>query len=68
MSMHIALFGKPFYEKHKESVKHVVERVAEIDPSALLFDGFRTELDKYMEVPKSLGGFSKAEDLDGIHF
>ena len=66
MSMHIALFGKPFYEKHKESVKHVVERVAEIDPSALLFDGFRTELDKYMEVPKSLGGFSKAEDLDGI--
>ena len=38
MSMHIALFGKPFYEKHKESVKHVVERVAEIDPSALLFD------------------------------
>ena len=25
MSMNIVLFGKRFYEKHKESVKHVVE-------------------------------------------
>ena len=66
MSMHIALFGKPFYAKHRDSVRQVLDRVAEIDPKALLFDGFRHELEKYMETPKSLGRFSSASDLDGI--
>ncbi|MBM71848.1 MAG: NAD kinase [Crocinitomicaceae bacterium] len=63
MSMHIALFGKPFYEKHKDSVKHVIERVADIDAKALLFDEFREEIEKYMEAPESLGRFSNASDL-----
>ena len=36
MSMHIALFGKPFYEKHQDSVKRVIERVAKIDSGALI--------------------------------
>ena len=53
--MHIAIFGKPFYEKHQESVKHVIERVSQIDEHALLFDGFRKELEKYMDPPASLG-------------
>ena len=47
MSMHIALFGKPFYEKHQDSVKKVVERVTEIDPGALIYDEFKLELEKY---------------------
>lgn len=64
--MHIALFGKPFYAKHKEAVRNIVERVATIDPHALLYDGYKTELDKYMEPPASFGSFSKPEDLDGI--
>ncbi len=64
--MHIALFGKPFYEKHQDSVKRVIERVAQIDPGALLFDEFKTELDKYMETPTSFGRFSKSEDLEGV--
>ena len=53
--MHIALFGKPFYEKHQDSVKRVIERVAQIDPGALLFDEFRVEIEKYMEIPSSIG-------------
>ena len=64
--MHIAIFGKPFYEKHQESVKHVIERVSQIDEHALLFDGFRKELEKYMDPPASLGRFNSASDLDNI--
>ena len=66
MSMHIALFGKPFYEKHQDSVKRVIERVAQIDPGALLFDEFRVEIEKYMEIPSSIGSFNKSVDLNGI--
>ena len=64
--MHIALFGKPFYEKHRDSVKHVIERVSEIDPKALLFDEFRVELEQFMDTPSSLGSFSKAKDLQDV--
>ena len=66
MSMHIALFGKPFYEKHQDSVKKVVERVAEIDSSALIYDEFKIEIEKYMVPPSSMGSFSKASDLEGV--
>lgn len=64
--MHIALFGKPFYEKHRDSVRQVIERVSQIDPGALLFEEFRSELEDYMETPASLGSFSKASDLDNV--
>jgi len=64
--MRIALFGKPFYSRHKDSVRKVVERVSQIDPGALLFDGYRMELEKFMDPPKSLGHFSKASDLKDI--
>ena len=66
MSMHIAIFGKPFYERHRDSVKHVIERVSEIDPEALLFDEFRLELESYMDTPATLGRFSNASDLVNI--
>lgn len=64
--MHIALFGKPFYEKHRDAVRKVVERVSKIDPQALLFSDYRVELEKFMDVPETLGTFSKASDLDGV--
>lgn len=64
--MHIALFGKPFYEKHRDSVRQVIERVAQIDPRAILFEEFRSELEGYMEPPASLGSFSKASDLHNV--
>jgi NAD+ kinase len=64
--MRIALFGKPFYARHNDSVRKVVERVAQIDPGALLFDGYRTELEKFMDPPASLGNFSQTTDLQNI--
>ena len=64
--MHIALFGKPFYEKHRDAVRRVIEQVSTIDPNALLFEEYRIELNKFMETPATFGNFTKASDLEGV--
>lgn len=64
--MHIAVFGKPFYAKHRDAVRRVIERVSQIDSNALIFNEYRVELDKFMEIPFTLGSFSKSVDLEDV--
>ena len=63
--MRIALFGKPFKPKHNDAVKHLVDRIVEIDSTALFYGEFRTHLEKYMPLPDSLGTFSDSDELKG---
>ena len=63
--MRIALFGKPFQPKHNDAVKHLVDRIIEIDSSALFYGEFRTFLEQSMYLPDSLGTFSDSNELKG---
>ena len=63
--MRIALFGKPFQPKHNDAVKHLVDRIIEIDSNALFYGEFRTFLEQSMYLPDSLGTFSTSNELKG---
>ena len=38
--MRIALFGKPFKQKHNDAVMHLVDRIQGLDPEAFVFIDF----------------------------
>ncbi|PCJ80327.1 MAG: NAD kinase [Bacteroidetes bacterium] len=63
--MRIALFGKPFKQKHNDAVKHLVDRIVEVDPQMLIHSEFSEHLDKQMTLPVSSGTFFNSSELNG---
>ena len=63
--MRIALFGKPFKQKHNDAVMHLVDRIKGLDSEALVYGEFNDFLKKFMGVPATFKTFSSADDIDG---
>ena len=63
--MRIALFGKPFKQKHNDAVQHLVDRIQGLDSEALVYAEFMDLLNKSTKVPSTFKTFSCAEDIEG---
>ena len=61
--MRIALFGKPFKQKHNDAVQHLVDRIQGLDSEALVYAEFMDLLNKSTKVPSTFKTFSCAEDI-----
>ena len=64
--MRIALFGKPFKQKHNDAVMHLVDRIQGLDPEAFVFIDFMHLLKQSMTVPSTFETFSCAADIEGF--